>query len=87
VRAVLARVDGTAGLLISLLYGSGLRLLESCRLRVQDIDFGRHELMIRRGKGARDRRTMLPSRIESGLVAHLERVKAQHAADLRAGAG
>jgi integron integrase len=87
VRAVIGRVQGAPGLMITLLYGSGLRLLEVCRLRVQDVDFGRHELMVRRGKGARDRRTMLPARIEADLSAYLEDVKSQHAADLRASAG
>jgi integron integrase len=87
VSAVLARMSGTTALMAGLLYGSGLRLLECCRLRVQDIDFGRHEVLVRAGKGARDRRTMLPGRNESVLASHLSAVQAQHARDLKAGAG
>jgi len=60
VQSVLARLDGTPHLIASLLYGSGLRLMEAVRLRVKDIDFERHELTIRQGKGAKDRVTMLP---------------------------
>ena len=87
VSAVLARMSGVTALMAGLLYGSGLRLLECCRLRVQDIDFGRHEVLVRGGKGARDRRTMLPARNESVLAAHLAAVQAQHARDLHSGAG
>jgi integron integrase len=87
VLAVLGRMTGTPALMATLLYGSGLRLLECCRLRVQDIDFGRHELTVRRGKGARDRRTMLPARIERDLSRHLELARDQHKRDLENGAG
>jgi integron integrase len=87
VSAVLARMSGPTALMAGLLYGSGLRLLECCRLRVQDLDFGRHEVLVRAGKGARDRRTMLPARNEAALIAHLAAVEAQHTRDLRSGAG
>jgi len=87
VGVILARMSGATALMAGLLYGSGLRLLECCRLRVQDIDFGRHEVVVRGGKGARDRRTMLPARNEPALVAHLADVHAQHARDLHSGAG
>ena len=87
VSAVLARMSGPTALMAGLLYGSGLRLLECCRLRVQDIDFGRHEVLVRGGKGARDRRTMLPARNELVLAAHLVDAKAQHQRDLRSGSG
>ena len=87
VSTVLARMSGSTALMAGLLYGSGLRLLECCRLRVQDVDFERHEVLVRAGKGARDRRTMLPARNESALVAHLAVVQAQHRRDLQSGAG
>ena len=87
VRAVLGRMTGVPALMAGLLYGSGLRLLECCRLRVQDVDFARHEVLVRAGKGARDRRTMLPARIETDLVCHLVLVRAQHTRDLQSGAG
>ena len=87
VRAVLSRMTGVTATMAGLLYGSGLRLLECCRLRVQDVDFGRHEIVVRRGKGARDRRTMLPARLRSELSAHLTQVRAQHDFDQRADAG
>jgi integron integrase len=87
VGAVLARMSGTTALMAGLLYGSGLRLLECCRLRVQDVDFARHEVLVRGGKGGRDRRTMLPAHNESLLVSHLTVAQAQHARDLKSGAG
>lgn len=59
VRAVLDRMDGTHGLMGRLLYGTGMRLMECVRLRVKDVDFGRNEVLIRDGKGAKDRVTML----------------------------
>ena len=61
VRAVLDRMDGTYGLMARLLYGTGMRLMECVRLRVKDVDFGRNEILIRDGKGAKDRVTMLPA--------------------------
>lgn len=60
VRAVLDRMVGTHGLMARLLYGTGMRLMEGVRLRVKDVDFGRNEILIRDGKGAKDRVTMLP---------------------------
>lgn len=71
----------------TLLYGCGLRLLECCRLRVKDVDFGRNQITIRRGKGDKDRATMLPVSIKSELAVHLERVRTQHERDLANGAG
>jgi integron integrase len=70
-----------------LLYGSGLRLMECLRLRVKDIEFTRHEILVREGKGNRDRVTMLPGAVESPLRAHLDRVRAVHQRDLKAGLG
>jgi integron integrase len=87
VRAVLQRLDGVPWLMTILLYGAGLRLLECCRLRVKDVDFAMHQITIRDGKGSKDRRTMLPAAVKTELVAHLERVREQHQADLRHGAG
>jgi integrase len=71
----------------ALLYGAGLRLLECLRLRVKDVDFERGELVVRRGKGGRDRRTVLPAVVRRPLAVHLGRVRAQHEADLARGAG
>ncbi len=87
VRRVLAAMDGTPRLLAVLLYGAGLRLLECCHLRVKDVDFDRNQLTIRRGKGDKDRLTMLPGAVRSDLRAHLVRMRAQHERDLAAGAG
>lgn len=87
VAALLQGLDGEHALIAALLYGSGLRLLEGCRLRVQDINLERHEIVVRRGKGSRDRRTMLAAGTAARLTLHLAAVKRQHDADLRDGAG
>ena len=87
VRAVLMRMHGVPRLMASLLYGCGLRLLECCRLRVKDIDFDRHQITVRRGKGDKDRATMLPNSVKADLGAHLKRVRAQHTGDVARGAG
>jgi integron integrase len=87
VQSVLARLDGTPHLIASLLYGSGLRLMEAVRLRVKDIDLERHELTIRQGKGAKDRVTMLPISSVDPLRAHLRKVHVLHQADLKIGFG
>jgi len=87
VRAVLQRLDGAPRLMALLLYGAGLRLLECCRLRVKDVDFATNQIVIRHGKGGKDRVTMLPAAVKAALIAHLERARKQHQADLRHGAG
>ena len=87
VQSVLARLEGMPHLVASLLYGSGLRLMEAVRLRVKDIDFERHELTIRQGKGAKDRVTMLPISAVDPLRAQLSRVRVVHQADLKIGLG
>jgi integron integrase len=87
VRAVLQRLDGAPRLMACLLYGAGLRVLECCRLRVQDVDFATNQIVVRGGKGDKDRVTMLPAMAKLGLVRHLEDVRAQHEADLVMGAG
>ena len=74
-------------LVASLLNGAGLRLLEALRLRIKDIEFDRHELIVREGKGAKDRITMLPASIEQSFRLHLAKVKAIHAEDLSRGLG
>jgi len=71
----------------TLLYGSGLRLLECARLRVQDIDVAMNQIGVRDGKGAKDRVTVLPAIARAALAQHLQRVKRQHEADLSRGAG
>lgn len=87
VRLVLAQLEGTYLLIARLLYGSGLRLLECLRLRVQDLDFAQNEVLVRHGKGGEDRRTMLPQSLQPDLLQHLERVRALHDKDLAAGFG
>ncbi len=87
VSAVLQRLDGVEALVAGLLYGSGLRLIEALRLRVHDLDFGRHELMVRDGKGGKDRRTLLPERLGAQLRGHLEEVRQIHRQDLSQGWG
>jgi integron integrase len=87
VLAVLQHLQGIPRLMALLFYGSGLRLLEACRLRVQDLDFGANLIVVRNGKGAKDRVTMLPAAVKTDLPRHLDGVRRQHEADLRAGAG
>jgi integron integrase len=70
-----------------LLYGAGLRVLECCRLRAQDVDFGKTQITVRSGKGDKDRVTMLPAMVKPDLIRHMEEVRAQHHADLATGAG
>jgi integron integrase len=87
VRAVLGRLTGVNWLIASLLYGSGLRLMEAIRLRVKDVEFTRRELLVRDGKGGKDRVTMLPDRLIEPLRDHFARVKRVHEQDLAAGCG
>lgn len=84
---VLAQLSGVPWLQVTLLYGSGLRLMECLQLRVKDLDFDRRQLVVRQGKGAKDRVTLLPRRLMAPLAEHLERVREQHTRDLAAGAG
>ncbi|WP_298218059.1 integron integrase [Halothiobacillus sp.] len=85
VRAVLDRMSGVYGLMASLLYGTGMRLMECVRLRVKDVDFARGEILIRDGKGAKDRVTMLPESLVPALQSHLNQRRAIFEDDLRAG--
>jgi integron integrase len=87
VKKVIDCMKGVPRLMAILLYGGGLRLMECCRLRIKDIDFSRNEIIIRSGKGNKDRYTMLPSAIRDSLTQHLRDVRAQHEADLKRGLG
>lgn len=87
VQALLSRLSGTHALMGRLMYGTGMRLMETVRLRVKDVDFERHEIIVREGKGAKDRITMLPRALAAPLQEHLARVESLHAADLGAGFG
>jgi integron integrase len=87
VQQVLGHLAGTPRLVVVLLYGAGLRLLECLRLRVKDLEFTRGEILVREGKGAKDRVTLLPAVARHPLLVHLERVRALHQQDLHDGFG
>ena len=87
VQAVLQQSTGTQGLIARLLYGTGLRLLEGLRLRVKDVDFARNQIVVRAGKGDKDRVTMLPESLQDALKVHLHRVRELHDQDVRGGFG
>ena len=87
VSALLGKLSGTHHLLASLLYGSGMRLMEGVRLRVKDIDFTRGEIVVREGKGSKDRVTMLPQAVVVPLKAHLLKARELHQEDLQQGYG
>ena len=84
---VLSRLDGPERAAATLLYGAGLRLLEALRLRVKDVDFGLGQILVRDGKGQKDRVTMLPDAARGALELHLEEVRHVHARDLAEGFG
>jgi len=86
-RAVLQQLTGVPRVMALLLYGAGLRLLECCRRRVKDVDFAMNQIVIRDGKGRKDRVTMLPAAVKTLLMTQIDYVRAQHQADLRRGAG
>lgn len=87
VAALLAVMSGQTALLAKLLYGTGMRLMEAMRLRVQDLRFARNEICVRRGKGSKDRITLLPPGLKALLEAQVATVRALHAEDLAAGFG
>jgi len=87
VKAVLANLSGDKRLMASLMYGAGLRLMECLRLRVQDVDFARNAIVVRSGKGAKDRVTILPGSVKAALRNHLKKIKAVHQEDVAAGWG
>src|SRR2546427_1123124 len=87
VRRVIVATTGVYQLIAKLLYGSGLRLIEGLRLRVQDVDFSLQEVSVRDGKGEKDRITLLPEALHPVMRDHLERVRMLHEQDLAAGYG
>ncbi|GLI37504.1 integron integrase [Geobacter hydrogenophilus] len=87
VQALLSRLKGTHALMGRLMYGTGMRLMETVRLRVKDVDFDRREIIVREGKGAKDRITMLPQATVEPLQEHLTGIRRLHDEDLRAGFG
>jgi integron integrase len=87
VATLLPHITGTTGLIVQLLYGTGMRIMECLRLRVKDIDFERSEIVVREGKGAKDRVTILPKKLVAPLQEHLARVRLLHEQDLRDGYG
>jgi integron integrase len=87
IAAILRHLSGRAYLAVALMYASGLRLLECLRLRVQDIDFEAGEIVVRQGKGQKDRRTVLAKNMVPMLREHLERLQHQHNEDLCLGHG
>ena len=87
VGSLLSRMTGSNGLIARLLYGSGLRLMEAVRLRVKDLDLSRLEILVRDGKGAKDRVTMLPDSLKAPLQAQLAVARALHERDLVDGLG
>lgn len=87
VRELMHGLNGTLGLFVGLLYGTGMRLLEGLRLRVKDVELTRREIVVREGKGNKDRVTVLPENLVLPLQQHLVRVKALHDRDLAAGFG
>ncbi len=86
-RAILAQLHGTPKLMAGVLYGSGLRLMECCRLRVKDLDFDYMQLTVRVGKGGKDRVSMLAQKLAEPLQDHLARCRLQHKSDLAKGCG
>ena len=87
VAAVLAHLSGLHWLMASLLYGSGMRLLECLRIRIKDVDFQRKEIILRDAKGKVDRPALLPMKVKKSLTDHINRAHRQHDEDLRKGAG
>lgn len=87
VRSLLQELDGTTWLVAALLYGTGMRLLEALRLRVKDVDFARRELLVRNGKGGKDRVTVLPENLMLPLREQLARAHLRHEHDVAAGWG
>ena len=87
IRSLLSKARGAPALAIALLYGSGLRLSECCRLRVADLDLTARQVTVRGGKGQKDRATILPERLVLPLTEHLEGVQELHRLDVAAGAG
>jgi integrase len=87
VSAVLCRLEGTPRLTVGLLYGSGLRILEALRLRIKDLDFDHHQIVVRCGKGAKDRVTVLPQRLAEKLRHQMDFAQALHQRDMHKASG
>jgi integron integrase len=87
VKSILAVLDHSDWLMVVLLYGAGLRLMECLQLRVKDIDFTSNQIVVRAGKGDKDRHTMLPVALKEPLAKHLDVIKEQHQRDLENGLG
>ncbi|QXP85762.1 integron integrase [Methylococcus sp. ANG] len=87
VKVLLDRLQGVHSLIGRLLYGTGMRLMEVMRLRIKDIEFERKEIIVRDGKGFKDRVTMLPAVLIDPMKSHLQAIKRQHENDLRTGFG
>jgi integron integrase len=87
VASIIKNLEGVPRFVVSLLYGTGMRLAECLRLRIKDIDFGMNQIIIRDGKGEKDRITVLPAKLVSDLRVHIDKVKKLHLVDLKAGAG
>jgi integron integrase len=87
VRRLLHQMSGVQGLVANLLYGTGMRLMEGLRLRVKDVEFERREVVVRDGKGGKDRVTVLPENLVLPIQEHLSRRRAQHQADAAEGFG
>jgi len=85
--SVIVKMNGVTRLMVQLLFGSGLRLMECLRLRIKDIDFAGHQIIVRDAKGERDRSVPLPESILFDLQMHIQRVKALHQKDLQEGYG
>jgi len=87
VTALLSQLKGTPALMARVMYGGGLRLLETCKLRLKDVDLATSTLTIHRAKGDKDRVTIIPASLKDQLAAQIERSKAQHARDVACGMG
>lgn len=84
---VIDKLEGSWSLMARLMYGSGLRVMEACRLRVKDVDFGMHQIIVRDGKGSKDRRTLLPESLKPELQQQVRKVMVLHKEDCAAGFG
>jgi integrase len=87
IQALLSYLNGSERIMATLLYGAGLRLMECCRLRVKDIDFSQNQIVVRAGKGDKDRYTMLPTAVKELLIKHLDDGKRQHQNDIEKNLG
>ena len=84
---ILSHIDGMVGVMACMLFGSGLRLMECVRLRIQDIDFENNQIYVRNPKGGKDRTTLFPENLHRGIRVQIEKVKQLHAKDLKEGYG